>query len=74
MSENRPPVMCPNCKAWGLTEDDHNTGQESPDMWLCDTFVMHEKPNFKVTYDAGKAIQQHLVAAGAERLASIFNT
>lgn len=78
MSDKR--ILCPNCGAYGLTVDDHNTGKSSPDKWQCDTISgMDQQPNFLLTYQAAKAVQEALKLCGTShysphlKLADLFD-
>lgn len=72
MSDKR--ILCPNCGAYGLTIDDHNTGEPSPYKWRCDHIgQMDEQPNFLLTYQAAKAIQAILINSGQLNLAALLN-
>jgi hypothetical protein len=67
-------ALCPNCGAYGLTENDHNTGKPTPDKWRCDHIgAMGEQPNYLLTYQAAKEVQVILVNAGYLRLAALFD-
>lgn len=68
-------VLCPNCGAYGLTENDRLTGDPRPaEKWKCDRIsAMDREPNYLLTYQAAKAVQAVLMNAGHLQLAAIFN-
>lgn len=68
---------CPNCEARFAGRNDHDTGQPTPNRWLCDTHtVVYEQPVFKFTFATAQLIWAFLLThpdSNANKLANVFD-